>query len=325
MFSSLKRQLRAFAARRQALILTYHSITSAPLPFAISQHLPVDRFEKQVSVLANRFRCVSLSTLVSEIKQGKIEPYTIAITFDDGFYNNFSVAYPILKHHGIPATFFLSVGYIGTHKLLWPEMLAIALMSTEKKKITLDERELPLSSAQEKADSYIALTRGFKGYTQVETGDRVDRILQLTGHKKKELQNSPLYNHFRMLGWDDVCELAHSGLIELGSHSLTHPRLTRLSPEEASVEIADSKRQLEQRVGAVRYFAYPYGGRPGDFTEKHRNMAAAAGYEALFTAMHGTVTSASDIFDLPRVNVSANDPPEVFDYLLHGGAAMMAR
>ena len=160
MLRSLKRRFRAYAARRQALILTYHSIIPAPLPFTISHHLPVDRFEKQVALLANRFRCVSLSTLVGEIKQGKIEPYTVAITFDDGFFNNFSVAYPILKHHGIPATVFLSVGYIGTPKLLWPEMLAIVLMSSEKKKITLDDRELPLSSAREKTDAYLALTRG---------------------------------------------------------------------------------------------------------------------------------------------------------------------
>ncbi len=325
MLNSLKNRLRTFAARKHALILTYHSITSAPLPFVISHHLPVERFEEQVSLMAKHFRCVSLSTLIYEVKQGKIEPYTIAITFDDGFYNNFSVAYPILKRHGTPATIFLSVDYVDTQKLLWPEILAIALMSTEMKKITLDGLDLPLSSAREKADSYTALTRGFKGYTPTETSDRVDRILQLTGHNKNDLPHTPFFNHFRMLGWNEVHEMANSGLIDFGSHTLTHPRLARLPRAAAGAEIIESKQQLEQQLGAARYFAYPYGGRPGDFTEEHRDIAVAAGYEALFTAMHGTVTATSDAFDLRRVSVSANDPTEVFNYLLHGGAAMMSR
>ncbi len=119
--------------------------------------------------------------------------------------------------------------------------------------------------------------------------------------------------------------MAASDLVEIGSHTLLHPRLSRLSCDDARAEIINSKRLLEQHVGPVQFFAYPYGGRPGDFNEEHRAMATAAGYKAICTAMHGTVTPASDRYDLPRVSVSADTSYEEFDYLLHGGAAMMAR
>jgi peptidoglycan/xylan/chitin deacetylase (PgdA/CDA1 family) len=325
MLALIKKNIRALVARHQALILTYHSIVPEPLPFPVGQHLAVAAFEKQMALLAEHFHCVSLSALVNNIEQGRIKPYTVALTFDDGFYNNFSVACPILHRYRLPAAFFLTAGYIGTDKLLWPETLACALAATEMHEISIGDRRFRLSSAAEKSAAYQALTRDFKGCAPQEAAERVERILRETNLAPNDLQASLLYKQFRMLGWNEVEQMAASDLVEIGSHTLLHPRLSRISHDDARAEIINSKHLLEQHVGPVRFFAYPYGGRPGDFNEEHRAMATDAGYEAIFTAIHGTVTPDSDRYDLPRVSVSANTSYEEFDYLLHGGAAMMAR
>jgi hypothetical protein len=86
-------------------------------------------------------------------------------------------------------------------------------------------------------------------------------------------------------------------------------------------EIVESRHQLEQRVGKVSWFAYPYGGREDDFTDEHRNMAIQAGYEAIATCAAGTVNSETDLYELPRLSIGANISDEAFDYLLQGGTA----
>ena len=325
MLAFIKKRIRALAARHQALILTYHSIVPEPLPFPVSQHLSAAVFEKQMALLAARFHCVSLSTLIGQIEQGRIKPYTVALTFDDGFYNNFSVAYPVLRRYRLPATFFLTAGYVGTDKLLWPETIACALATTETRELLIDGRRLSLITAAEKATAYQTLTRGFKGCAPHEAAERVAQILRLTHLTPNDLQTSLLHKQFRMLGWDEVKQMAESNLVEIGSHTLLHPRLSRVSHDDARAEIVNSKQLLKQHVGPVHYFAYPYGGRPGDFDEQHRTIAIDTGYKAILTAMHGTVTIASDKYGLPRVSVSANTTYEEFDYLLHGGAARMAQ
>lgn len=124
MLDALKHRIRRFAGRKQALVLTYHSIQKSPLPFSVWHHLAEEHFEAQIAYLAANFRCVSLSALLAQLATGRIEPYSVAITFDDGFRDNASTAFPILLRHQVPATIFLTTEFVGNTQLLcrtiWP-------------------------------------------------------------------------------------------------------------------------------------------------------------------------------------------------------------
>lgn len=322
MLSRLKKLIRAHVSRYDALILTYHSILPEPLPFPISQHLSAERFAKQISYLANNFRCVSLTTLVNELSLGVIKPYTITVTFDDGFHNNYTTAFPILKQYQVPATIFVPTQYIGSNKLLWPEHLACVLALSNQTTVDILGRSFPLNTPEERATAYRALTRSFKTIHPDDIDAEIEHLMQRMRLSREEVEQSSIYSSLRMLDWPEIAELLDSKLIEIGSHTISHRRLHQLSTEEALYEIVESRRHLEQRIGKVKWFAYPYGGREDDFTDEHRNMAIQAGYKAIATCIAGTINKDSSVFELPRLTTGSNISDEAFDYLLQGGTAL---
>lgn len=114
--------------------------------------------------------------------------------------------------------------------------------------------------------------------------------------------------------WDYEKGIAHSDLMsadelrlwaaegmEVGSHTLDHPYLPKLSPEVADYQIRQSKRELEDTLGAeVSAFCYPYGGE----TAELRNMVRGAGYTNATTTVAGLARADDDVYELPRVTVA---------------------
>jgi peptidoglycan/xylan/chitin deacetylase (PgdA/CDA1 family) len=95
-----------------------------------------------------------------------------------------------------------------------------------------------------------------------------------------------------------------SAKVEIGSHSVTHPRLSRVTAKQARLEIAASKTALELTLGEpVNFFAYPY----GDYNRVVRDAVIAAGYQAAVTCSRGAANTAPNPFEIPRKAVSYGD------------------
>lgn len=322
---SLKNRLRGWAARHHAQILTYHGVLPADPLVQMSQHMSAASFAWQMAELAANFRCVPLSTLVADLRKGAIPPYTVSITFDDGYANNLSVALPILKKYKLPATVFLTAGYIGQDRLLWPERLGAMFAATRERSLTFNGQTLDLGTSHARSASYAAITRAFKGRSAEQIEHAMQAIARSADVPEEAIVSTRLYRDMRFMTWDDVRQLLRSGLIEIGSHTLSHRRLTTLSPDQARTEIRDSKQRIERELGEagpVRWFAYPFGLRGGDFTDVHRQTAIEAGYEAILAASGGALTSQSDPHELPRVYMGSDMDRAAFRYHVHGGAAL---
>jgi peptidoglycan/xylan/chitin deacetylase (PgdA/CDA1 family) len=107
-----------------------------------------------------------------------------------------------------------------------------------------------------------------------------------------------------MMNWNEVKALAQGGLVTIGSHTVSHPILSKLSPEDAALEIADSKRIIEGNIGMpVDFFAYPNGGRM-DFTEDNVATVKSSGFSAACTTISGTNRHGDDLFRLQRIDVT---------------------
>jgi peptidoglycan/xylan/chitin deacetylase (PgdA/CDA1 family) len=118
----------------------------------------------------------------------------------------------------------------------------------------------------------------------------------------------------RPLTWDEVREMHASG-IEVGSHTLTHPMLSRVPLDVARREISASKRVIEEALSApVRFFCYPR----GDFTPDVTRLVREAGYLAACTTIPGVNDSAADLFALRRTYVSRRDGGREFEKKLAG-------
>jgi peptidoglycan/xylan/chitin deacetylase (PgdA/CDA1 family) len=115
--------------------------------------------------------------------------------------------------------------------------------------------------------------------------------------------------HFRPLDWGQLREIVASGLVEIGSHSMSHPLLATLAPEQAEAELSRSKAILEDRLGVrVRYFSYPFGVRRyGAYSDATEAMVRRVGYEASCTAEPGRVALGDDPFLMPRIPLVDQD------------------
>ncbi len=322
--STLKQRLRSFVYRHEALILTYHSVLPEALPFPVWHHLTALVFERQIAYLSQHFRCVSLSVLLDEIARGKIPPHTVALTFDDGYRNNLTHALPILRRYNIPATLFITSGFISDGQMLWPEWAACALAQSTCTTLAFAGQTLSINSVDARVASYRVIASIFKSTAPENIPARVDQLLAAAQLTRMQIERGEVRKLFSALNWDEIRQLRDSGLFGFGAHTQNHWRLSNLNLSQARAEIVDTKALLETQIGPVGYFAYPHG-NPDDYTAAHRDMAIKAGYRAVFTALTQTITPRSDVFELPRMGVGANLTDAEFIYALHGGVAAAAR
>src|SRR6267143_1281642 len=113
-------RLAQFAVRRrQAVILMFHRLSGNGEVHI--RGLPIERFEEYIKYLTRHYRIVSLDTLVEECTRGTVKPYSAAVTFDDGFHEVFSLAAPVLRRYGVPASFFVVSDFAEGRLWLWPD------------------------------------------------------------------------------------------------------------------------------------------------------------------------------------------------------------
>ena len=319
--TAFKRKFKGFMCRNEALVLTYHSILPPGTDlFPIPHHLAGEVFGAQMQYLKDEgFNCVSLRKLNQYIETRSLPSRTVAITFDDGFYNNYSVAFPILKKFQIPATIFIAAGFLGGKKLAWPERLALILRLSHQPALQLADLRLTLGSPEKNKAAYTAVARHFSGVTPEGIESALVDLMAQAQLSQEDLYGSELYQALRFMTWDDVRVMAESGLIDFGSHTINHRRLIFLDDRQAAEEIAHSRQLISDHVGDCVAFAYPHGRRDKDFTESHAAMAREAGYRIVVTADAGVVTADSNALDLKRFNILDDSDIDTFDFMMRGG------
>ncbi|MFC5490336.1 polysaccharide deacetylase family protein [Dokdonella soli] len=216
------------------------------------------------------------------------------ITFDDGYRDNFEIAVPILRRHGLVATFFIATGYLGTGRMFNDTVIEVV------RRLPLGEIDLSwigLATHNIHDDASRArLFAEFVGavkYLPVERRlaacDRLASIVQ--GHLPADLMMTP----------EQVRDLVKHGM-SVGGHTVDHPILASLTDEQARIQITENRNDLAALIGtAPTLFAYP-NGKPGtDYTIAHARMVEEAGYRAAFSTGWGVATRRSSKFQLPRI------------------------
>ena len=284
-----------------------------------------ERFEQHVSWLASHYHCVSLTTLLEQQAVGAIAPRTVCVTFDDGFLNNCTVALPILKKYRVPAAVFVAVGYVGRDQLIWAEQLAgVIAVQCGQAALRFNGVSYSVGTPDACAKTYRSLASAFKKLHPYVIESELSRLTNENEVNLTTVRNAPWFNEFRIADWQHLREMRSSELVEIGSHTINHTIVSRLTLDEARLEICECKKLLTANVDAAPYFAYPNGGE-GDFSNQHRDLAIGAGYRAVLTAIAGTFTKNSDPFQIYRIGVSANTSVPDLDYTLRLGAAYSNR
>jgi len=289
--------------RGQCIILAYHRFVddrSVYLSKGPVMHHKIGEFEKEIVYLRKNYDIISMDDAVGKIKskQGFARP-SVVLTFDDGYLDNYTLAYPVLKKYNLPATIYLTTGLIGTSERTWPDRIELALMKTEARQFAhsrlLGGRPVRIATREEKESACLAIGQALKPFPYDERMRILGEVLELLGLNGKNEEMPRM-----MLNWEEVKEMAANG-ITFGSHSHTHPILSRMPLDEAKEEIATSKKILEEHLGReVKHFAIPNGGKD-DFSEELRGYCCEIGFDSVVTLIHGRNDSRSDAFNLRRL------------------------
>lgn len=278
-------------ARGRLCIVNYHRIRETADPL-LGAEPDVATFRWQMKLLADCFNVMPLHEALTALKENRIAARAVCITFDDGYRSTHDLALPVLREFDLPATVFVTSGYIGEGSM-WNDRILESVRKIEARSLDLSEEGLgifPITSLNERKATVLALTEKAKYLPPQERQALIDRLDQMAG----------IYQPDKMLTEEMIRALTRHR-VEIGAHTVSHPILTSLSDGKARHEITESKRQLEQIIGkSVRYFAYPNGKEGMDFDERHVDMAKEAGFSAAFTTAVGAASSADNQFAIPR-------------------------
>ena len=308
--------------RHRLLVLTYHGVmqsTDGPDGWVNRNVVDTATFRWQMQYLARTSTCMTLGQAVARLRHGMpLPPNSVAVTFDDGFKNNHTQAFPVLMECGVPATIFLTTGHIGCGmKLLWTERVARLICSMKRPVVRLELGDEPrlwwVRSEAEREQTAIAILKLLK---RLPVALREDKIAELAKQAEREEEPTAL-DRYEFLNWDDIRAMAAAG-IEFGSHTVNHPVLSTLDARQRLEEVVRSKETIERELRQpCRVFSYPNGG-VGDFGDTDRRVLRQVGYTGAATQIPGFNSLASDPFALRRVNIGRGHTRLVFNAQLSG-------
>ena len=308
---ALKRRLRTnvtacglvyrWDARRHGqafAVIMYHRVVEQPDPY-FDHGLSVSTFQAQLRLFKRCCAVLSLDEITTRLDDGKpLPPRCVALTFDDGYRDTSTLAWPLLRQHRFPATLFVAVEAL-ERGVFWSELVRWCLRDTTARRVRLETlkeppRTWPLESLQDRLSVITQLYARLKGLSNVERNvvvDELSRTLLHTPAEQVAIRNL-------MLSWDEVKRLSSDG-VAIGSHTVTHPSLTGLSVREAASEIETSRRRLAERLNLpVLHFSYPW----GDGSPAIQDLVKAAGFRTACTTRHGLNSPSENRWSLKRIN-----------------------
>jgi peptidoglycan/xylan/chitin deacetylase (PgdA/CDA1 family) len=281
--------------------LIFHRVHGEP-DALFPGELDAARFDQMMAMVARSFDVLPLDHAVQKLAQGQLPPRALAITFDDGYADNHSIALPILQRHGLSATVFVSTGFLDGGRM-WNDTVIECIRRTAKLQIDLGEfglSNLPTTTPAQRRQAIDALLPIIKYKTPAEREPAIQQLHRLCG--QPELPNN------LMMHSADVRTLHRAGM-GIGAHTVHHPILCSLSDEQAEQEIDQSRQRLQSLIDApVPLFAYPNGKHGRDYDDRHAAICKRLGFSAAVATTNGVCRAGDDLFHMRRFTPWQREP-----------------
>ena len=298
--------------RTQPAILMYHRIAEPAVdPWGLS--VSPANFRSQLATLKRTRTPLSMNAFAERLATGSLPANAIALTFDDGYLDNLQQAKPLLDELGVPATVFVTTGWIGSDKLFWwDELTRLILLSREPfgASVTIDGEifafDIGTADDWEPRQTWRSWdpprsereTLYHTLWTKLQRLDEAERE-RIVSDLGAQLGRAPVTSADRTVTREELARLP-SAMVGVGVHAVTHQPLTSMTPEKRKREVTDSRALCEEIVGTpMTGFAYPH----GDFNAETRDIVEAAGFDWAVTTESRAVPRDCHPLALPRIMV----------------------
>lgn len=280
---------RARLGDRRVVILNYHRV----IPRAVAERDRVEQamfvtpetFAAHLTALSRHFAVLPLHEVTRRLIARKpLPPGACAITFDDGWLDNFAFAYPALRKAGLPATIFVVTDRVGTLGAFWPDDLLRAwpALASDRRRAVVERIG---GGRVDDVDSILARMK------ELDPRTREDLLAAISRDRPTPARE--------LMGWKELAELQSAG-IDIESHSSTHAILTGLDDEAVRAELARARTTLSDHgLGRHGLFAYP----SGRFDDRVARIVAETGYAAAFTLEGPVAGHGCDPMRIPRFGI----------------------
>ena len=280
------RALEMMRAKPGILIINHHRVGDAASTrfdrdvFSAS----ADGFDQQLKYFKKHFPIVAGEELEALVfGRTPLKRMHIAITFDDGYRNDYTTSFEILKANNCAAAFFLVPEYVGTSTIPWWDEIAYLVRNSPKQQLTLST-PIPLTVTLE-ADREPAIRTVLRHYKRKDNTHGEKLMAELREQAGCKL---PVVDR-RFINWEEAREMKAAGMV-IGSHTQTHGILGQMPPETQKWELSESKKNIEASLrDSVESLAYPVGIH-GAFTETTEELARSTGYKMCFSFYGGINT-----------------------------------
>lgn len=289
------------SGRNRLSVLGYHNVDST-WRFPAAPGSGARTFRRQLRFLKQTTNIVPLDEALDALQAGRpLPPRAVAITFDDGYRDNLTLAAPLLKRLKIPATIFLVPGFLSGEVQAWWERLAWALTQSRAPAIDFEGKRLDLSTSAERRLALKTIEESVKRRDHAARQAVVESIVDA-------LEPEGSYHSDELfMDWDGARRLVRAGF-SIGSHTMRHTILAREQEQSQREDLLESRRLLENELEtSVRTLAYP-NGYIGDYDQSTVSAAREAGYFHAVAAWGCTSCSDTPSYEIRRRMVSTDHP-----------------
>jgi len=300
------------------LILAFHRVVEECFSIYNNElEISVAKLDLLITHLKkNNYEFIAIDDLAKRLDP-KASRKFVVFTFDDGYLDNYTLAYPIFKKHGVPFTIYVSTSFPDGQALIW--WYALEKLVAENNSVEFNGVILPSKDQLEKLNTYRYL------HAEIKVLCTNEKHLLLPAFFLKHGLDIRHESNKLALSWGNIDVLNRDPLVTIGAHTVNHLALSKQSDEDAFFDIMSGKKRLEEKlVKKIAHFAYPFGSR-AEVDMKTVLLSEKAGFLTSTTTLMGNLHAehADHLHSLPRYVLNESISPFFFNLYLNGSYAFL--
>ncbi len=296
-----------YLKKKGNVIFLFHGVIDRN-PFKIrnytKKHLLKKEFIKVLNDLKKKGNCMSLDQVYDNIKNKKnFKDYSYSITFDDGFYNNYKIAAPILKKKKLHATFYVTTSFIQKNETSWIDKVEHMIEKVKTKKIiNIFNQKFVINNNKNKI-SFLNSIRYLAKKDKTDFNKLVSNIKKQLGFNYKLNDLNNILD--KKMNWNQVRKLNQCKYLTIGGHTVNHSILSFLNDRDAKKEIYNSIKAIKKNAKIkIKHYSYPEGLKH-TFGKREIKLLKNKGIMMCPSAEFGFNNKNSNLFNLKRIFVNS--------------------